>query len=419
MLSQNLSETLFKPKFDYPETSMISNSGVDLPVLSRHDPLLGFHKNFYRPIFKFSWVLSGGNALDIDEAIANVSVSKNMRNREKCFDTVKDYGPGNWIYEFNSIAQRRVTAAHACEEKQDLEGAGHNYRMAARYYAIASYPNLKSDVLALESDTLCRQTYKKVFAVSSSAGVLIEDTFTVSGKKVTGYLHLPDTKQIYPCVICVCTYEQSFSSFYRLFENHFKNAGIAMYVVEMPGIGACEKLNLNDHFSAVIEGSIEHLQTIKSVDSTNIGLFGSGIAGTACIRAAILHQQSVKALGLPAPYVHSFYTDPKILNSLPLCLRSSFCNRLDLDASNWDLVIPRFKAFSLKTQGLLSASGRCAVPTLICATERSVVTKDDIRMLENNFKDVSTLWMENEGYAMFIKTMTKSICSFFAEKFNS
>ena len=40
-------------------------------------------------------------------------------------------------------------------------------------------------------------------------------------------------------------------------------------------------------------------------------------------------------------------------------------------------------------------------------------------MLENNFKDVSTLWMKNEGYAMFIKTMTKSICSFFAEKFNS
>ena len=65
----------------------------------------------------------------IDEAIANISVSKNMRNREKCFDTVKDYGSGNWIYEFNSIAQRRVTAAHACEEKQDLEGAGHNYRI--------------------------------------------------------------------------------------------------------------------------------------------------------------------------------------------------------------------------------------------------------------------------------------------------
>ena len=116
MLSQNLSETLFKPKFEYPETSMISNSGVDLPILSRHDPLLGFRKNFYRPIFKFSWVLSGGNALDIDEAIANISVSKNQRNREKCFDTVKDYGSGNWIYEFNSIAQRRVTAAHACEE---------------------------------------------------------------------------------------------------------------------------------------------------------------------------------------------------------------------------------------------------------------------------------------------------------------
>ena len=50
MLSQNLSETLFKPKFDYPETSMISNSGVDLPVLSRHDPLLCFYKNFLKKL---------------------------------------------------------------------------------------------------------------------------------------------------------------------------------------------------------------------------------------------------------------------------------------------------------------------------------------------------------------------------------
>ena len=40
-------------------------------------------------------------------------------------------------------------------------------------------------------------------------------------------------------------------------------------------------------------------------------------------------------------------------------------------------------------------------------------------VIENNFKDVSTLWMKNEGYAMFIKTMTKSICDFFTEKFSS
>ena len=418
MLSQNLSETLFKPKFDYPETSMISNSGIELPVLSRNDPYLGFRKNYYRPIFKFLWILSGGNGMDIDEAIANISVSKSKRNREKCLDTVKDYGSGNWIYEFNSIAQKRVAAAHTCEENQDFEGAAHNYRMASRYYAIASYPNLKTDVLALEADTLCRQTYKKVFSLISGSGILIEDTFTVDGKKVTGYLHLPDTKKVYPCVICSCTYEQSFSSFYRFFENHFKNAGIALYVVEMPGIGACEKLNLNDHCSAVIENAIEHLQTVRSIDSTNIGLFGSGIAGTACIRAAIMHQQSVKALALPAPYVHSFYTDPDILNSLPLCLRSSFCNRLDLDASNWDIVIPRFKAFSLKTQGLLSSSGRCSVPTLIFATEKSVVTKEDIKMLENNFRDVSTVWMKNDGYAIFIKTISKKICDFFSEKFS-
>ena len=53
-ISQNLSETLFKPKFDYAETSTISNSACPLPTLSRRDPYFGFEENFYRPILKFT-----------------------------------------------------------------------------------------------------------------------------------------------------------------------------------------------------------------------------------------------------------------------------------------------------------------------------------------------------------------------------
>ena len=169
--SQNLSEILFKPKFVYKETSTISNGGCPLPRIIKQDKSFGFSKNFYRPLLRYEWVLSGGNALDIDEALSNISVAKGHRTRE-CFDTVEVYGPGNWIYEFSSIAQKRVNLAHENEANREYDKASHNYRMASRYFAIASYPNLKGDTLALQADTLSRSTYKQMFKVDYSHGYI-------------------------------------------------------------------------------------------------------------------------------------------------------------------------------------------------------------------------------------------------------
>ncbi|MGN1280703.1 MAG: alpha/beta hydrolase [Succinivibrio sp.] len=417
MSDQNLSEVLFKPKFDYPETSMISNSGADLPALTRQDKMLGFNKHYYRPLYRYLWGLSGGNPLDIDEALANITVSTNERNREKCFDTVRTYGPGNWIYEFNSIAQKRVLKAHECEKNNDLVKASHNYRIASRYYAIAAYPNLKGDVLALESDAMCRTYYKKMFETDTSFGYLSEETFEVDGKKVTGYLHLPDKDTIHPCVVCLCAYEESITSFFRLYTNVFKPLGIAAFVIEMPGIGACGRLNLNDHFSMTAENAVMYLSAHKSIDSSHIGLYGSGMSGTACIRTAVLLKNAVKAMILVAPFVNSLYTDKNILNSLPLCRRSSICNRLDLDASNWSFVIPRLNAFSLKTQGILSTSGQCRVSTYVVAAKRSVVTSSDLQLLKNHFADFNYTLKKNDSYSSFILGASENIKTFLQEKF--
>ncbi len=415
--SLNLSEILFKPKFVYPETSTISNSGIELPHLSRDDISLGFDSKFYRPVLKFEWVFSGGSALDIDEALANICVSKAPRSRESLYDTVKEYGKGHWNFEFNTIAQNRVNKAHICEEKNDMLGASHNYRLASRYFAIAAYPYLKSDVLAQNSDVLCRTTYKKMYDIDPSNGILQVHSFKVDGKTVSGYLHLPDLKQVYPCVVIACPYEASFSSYYRFINDYLRHAGISAFVVEMPGVGACEKLNLNDHFSMVIENAVDYLSGLKYIDATNIGLYGSIMSATACIKAAILKAKSIKALAVVAPFVHSFFTDREILDSLPLCLRSSLCNRLDLDASSWDTIIPQLKVFSLKELGLLSSSGSCRIPTFVSTVEDSVVSKDDIRMLENNFSDIYMHTMEKMGRADFMRKSIVEVTQFFSEKF--
>ena len=417
--SQNLSEILFKPKFDYPETSMISNSGVDFPTLSHHDKALGFSEKFYRPILKFDWVIGGGSALDIDEALAKICVSDAKRNREGIYDTVSEYGPGHWNFEFNTIAQRRVTLAHECEEKGDTLKASHHYRLAARYFAIAAYPYMKGDILAQNSDALCRSTYKKMYDVDPSNGILQEHFFNVDSKKVTGYLHLPDLKEVYPCVVIVCPYESSISAFYRFINDHLRPQKIAAFVIEMPGSGSCEKLNLMDHFSLVVESAVDYLAGLKYIDATDIALCGYGLSATCCIRAAILNPNKIKALGLAAPLVHSFFTDREILDSLPLCLRSSLCNRIGFDASHWDNILPQLKSFSLKEQGILSSSGGCKVPAMVCITEESVVSKSDVQMLKNNFAEIEVKYSESMGYSEFMKKSLHELTSFFSKKFKS
>ena len=46
MTYENLSEELFKPRFDFLETSVISNSGCPLPKLSRVDLAYGLEEDF-------------------------------------------------------------------------------------------------------------------------------------------------------------------------------------------------------------------------------------------------------------------------------------------------------------------------------------------------------------------------------------
>ncbi len=399
---QNLSEVLFKPRFNYEETSIISNGGCELPKLDHHDRSLGFAPDFYRPVRSFLWVFSGGNLLDIDEALANISTSKQERTRTTCLDTVKEYGPGNWIYEFNSIAQRRENLGKDFEIKGEILKASHQYRMASRYYSIAAYPFLKGDVLASEAQIRSRRIYKQMIDLDPTNGVIQEETFTVRKEKVTGFLHLPNSTDVHPCVILSGSYEQNVSDFYRYYNEFLRPRGIAVFVIDMPGFGLSSKIVLDDDFSCIIDAALEHLQGIKNVDSTHIGLIGFRLSGAACIREAILNPNKIKAISVISPIVNALFNDQKLLNSFPLCLRSIYANRLNLNAANWDTIIPQLRALSLKTQGLLSSSGRCSVPCHVNAVRNSFTTADDIKLLEGNFRTCQIDMQDDNGYSEFL-----------------
>ena len=411
----NLSEILFKPKHDYIETSLISNSGCPLPDIGDGLHMMGSHFRslWYRPINRYTWTYLGANCLDVDLALSNIVMSKNPRTRAECFDTIEQYGPGNWIYEFSSIAQKRVMQARLCEESGNLEQASHEYRMASRYFAIASYPNLKGDVLAAQASLLGRKAYRKIFNEVSRTGHYQEEEFTFKGEKISGYLHCVDTKKLQPCVVVVATYESTSTDYYRLFKDYLRKMGIALFIIDMPGMGSAQKLVLDEQSSDLVEAAIEHLQKLKFIDTTAIGLYGYRFSANAAARLTLLRPDLVKALALVSPAIHSAYLNQKVLNSMSLATRSSLANRLNADASNWAVIVPQLQTLSLKVQGLIGYHASNKTPTLSIYTPVDLKYNDDRDMVSKAFSNNHDIVFKQMRVSEFVPRIFTEISEFF------
>lgn len=389
MSDVNLSEVLFKPRHNYIETSLISNSGCALPM-SHISFGMGSHFRslWYRPLNLFSWAYLGSNNLDVEEALAQIIMSKNARTREQCYDTVEQYGPGNWIYEFSVIGQRRFNLGQKYENEGKMEEASHEYRMASRYFAIAAYPNLKGDVLASQAALLCRNSYRKIFNNVEKYGHYAEEQFTVCGEKVTGYLHSPDNKSLHPCIVILANYNSTSTDFYRVFSDYLRTLGVAIFVVDMPGLGTASKIVLDANNSDILVAAVEHLKSkVNYIDPSSIGAFGSRVAANAVVRACILNPQLLKMIVLLDPFIHTAFTNQELLNSAPLSTRSSLANRMNLDASNWDTIVPQIQVLSLKKQGLISFSTKLKIPCLNIMTPHIVKYNNEGKLLREMFPD--------------------------------
>ncbi|MCR5536186.1 MAG: alpha/beta hydrolase [Succinivibrio sp.] len=403
--SENLSEILFKPHFNYQETSQISNSGVELKLgedahrLFRH---LEYDARWYRMVHVFSWTWQGGSLLDIDDALCHIAASTAPRSREQCLDTVREYGPGNWIYEFNTQAQKRFVKARKLEEEGRLKEASHNYRMASRYYAIASFPKLRSDLQAADSYMQALRLYRKMFDCDASFGTLQELELNTEKGKVSGFLHLPCKDKVCPCLVICGSYEHALTDFYRFYRDYLFPRGIAVLVVELPGLGVSEKLSLTYNTSIVLDAALKELGSLSCIDAHKISLLGIRLGGTACLRCALTNPDRVAALCLIEPGVDSMFTDKALLNALPLSMRSLYANRLNLDASQWENVIPQLSILSLKRQGLMQQSTPLKLPVMLDVVKDAFTSRADVELIAHNFAQLTLNQHENAEYNEFI-----------------
>ncbi|MBQ3775548.1 MAG: alpha/beta hydrolase [Ruminobacter sp.] len=374
--SENLSEVLFKPHRSSLETSFISNSVEEL--LPNRD---GTPRRWFRELHRDYWSWMGLDILEIQKALADISGSENKRTREGVLDTVYEYGPGNWVYEFSMLAEKHSSYAKSIEEDPGKkEEAFKHFRLAYLCYAMASYPHLQGDEMANHALLMNHLNYKKVASYLSGHFEIIK--FKSEAGEGTAYVHTPDRFKCLPCVIICGNYINLATEYLRFYrENLFPN-GIAMITLDLPGMGMNTGITLSANTGVLHEAVLDYVkEKLPYIDRSRIGIVAQRFGCNCAAHLLATHSSDIKAACMIAPIVNDVLVDPELLKLASPIQRASMCNRMGTDAAEWEQLIPRLQIFSVKRQGLLSGL-KLSKPLLVVTSDRkSISTIGDAKLI--------------------------------------
>lgn len=389
--NKNLSETLFKPKFDYPETSsLIQRSGLNSN--SSRSMLDGEGRpNWYRMINRLSWHWHGLPLLDIEDVLARIAVSRKKRTNENWLDTVIGYQSGNWIYEFlaqSVVWQQKAEQCHSSDNEQTISQNCHKAWLTASLFAgLASYPYFRNDDLSTQAQVFASRYYRE--AMNYSPYQIKELDFLVENKTVKAILHTPlkkgDEPRVFPIVFLCSGLSNLQSDFYQYFVNYLAPLGVGLLTVDTPSIGASKQFNLSQNTSVIHQAILEQIKSVPLIDYDKIILLGYRFGANIAMRLAYLMPNQIKGVINVAPVIHQFFTDRQMQSQLPAIYRDIIASSLGHNSISDQQLLAELQFFSLKEQRLLTRP--CAMPILNIYYEGdSMSSLDDIKLLTSSKK---------------------------------
>jgi len=417
---KNLSETLFNKVQPYKtrETSTISSSGNPLPCEPQEQFLIDglCTPSWFRVLRRAFWIWQGAEPIELEETLARIATSDGERTNPQQIDTVQDFIPGNWCYEWSQVAGEHNRKAKEADDAGEHWIAKKEYFLAARYYSIASYPHLKGDELAEQAQVQANIAYREGGRYLSMP--LKELKVPFRGKEIKGYLHLPHDDHPVPLVMVTGAIDSLQLDFIRLFEKVLEPLGIGMLSLDLPGCGYSSQWPLVEDSSRLHQAVLQYLKDVPWVDDQRVGMVGFRLGGNVAVRLSYLEQLRLKAVVCVGPGMHNYFTDPAIFELSPPMMRASLANRLNMDASDWSAVQKSCQVFSLKRQGLAGVS-KTRVPILSIGHRRDFICPEsDIRMLASSSLSGKAVVLDKEPVKEQMNRMLSEIGEWLRLHFN-
>ncbi|WP_084428904.1 alpha/beta fold hydrolase [Aliagarivorans marinus] len=347
-MSENLSESLFKPRVTVKETSTISNSKArQLKAETQDDG-----RPWYRIQRPWLWQWMGMSWIDIQSVFSRISACDKPRTSEM-LDTVGGYQPGSWSFEFMKLSSSSASMAKAFAEAHDEPQAHKQYLMASYYATMAGFPHFKGDQIATATHAL---SYTHLLSAVDHSPYLVKKlNIPVDNRHIECYLHLPDDDSPKPLVIVSGGIDSIQPELYPIFQHYFAKAGFAMLSVDLPGVGHSTQWCLQQDSSHIHMAILDHLEDVPWVDHTRVAVLGYRFAGNIAARMAFLAPERLKAAAILAGPVDRIFSDINRMKALPQMYRDCLANRLGIDSADPEALFYKCLPLSLKTQGLLGA----------------------------------------------------------------
>lgn len=295
--------------------------------------------NWYR-LLRLSWWQSQGIPVTKSlQLLAQMAMSDKPRS-STLLDTVKDYQPGNWSYEWLSYAVEKQ------REQPSLK--------ALTAASIASYPHFKGDALAAKAQVLVDRYYQQLIKGRESIGHFERITSnSTTFPRAGGYLHLPEADHAVPVVFVACDMFMLYTDLLVWYERFLASAGIGMFVVDFPGNGINRRWSWQQNSEQMYQQLWLQLKENPRVNARRVALFGSRWSVHGLLRMALLQGDEFPVLACIAPAVDAVFRDGARLAQLPQMVQDGLQNRLNIKYLSADELAGHLAAFSLKTQGLM------------------------------------------------------------------
>ncbi|MCO6546469.1 MAG: alpha/beta hydrolase [Gilliamella sp.] len=369
--TENLTEQIFKPQFDYPETSTLINR-IDNSNGSSISALDGeVDSRWYRIINPILWHWRGLPKLEAEAVLSKIAASTRRHTNDTWLDTVAGYQSGNWVYEFLNQAAVWQAKAESIDEANLIDENKnnlHNYYLIASIYAsIASYPHFKNDQLAMYAQTCAYQYHAK--ALQFSPFLIKELEFKVDNRSVKTILHLPKCEGTCPVVLICNALGNLQIDYYRYFSEFLAPHGFAMLTVDLPTVGYSRNFALSQNSSQIHQAILKKLSSVPWIDDHRIVVAGFRFGSHIATRLAYLMPNKIKGVFNFTPFIHQIFVDKDLQKNLPNSYKDMLASRLGLPSISNQQLAAELNYFSLKNQGLLTHA--CHVPVM------NIIFEDD------------------------------------------
>lgn len=396
MGGSSLQERMIAEQVRGVETSMVSYRG-DLPEIEEHRFPGGFRKSWFRMLHRAEWAWHGISPVETEEVLSRIAASEAKRSRPGILDTVAQYGPGNWIYEFSSEAGKVLREANAAEERGSDPTA--LLLRAAHLYSTAAYPYLRHDNAAEKALRQAVGIYERTTGAR-------EITASDGGRTVRALLRFEKERTQSPLVLVLPDLESCSVDFDPLYENYFRPAGLAMLTVDPPGCGLSAQFDLTEDCSLVCRLILDALCDEPAVDTRRISAFAVRFGGNIALRLNAMRPGLFSHMCLISPPADFIFTDTGAQALLPGMLRAVFMNRQGRD-SVWEAAAAKSRMFSLSLQGVFRAG--IHVPIQIIGMKGDpIVPESDISKVSDAAEISDVILLERGKMAAMLDEAVRS-----------